>query len=41
MRAAAWRLYFPEVEHNSFRQHKVPLALFFSLGGAQLHGRHH
>jgi LmbE family N-acetylglucosaminyl deacetylase len=29
MRAAAWRLYFPELEREGFKQHKVPLAFFF------------
>ena len=29
MRAAAWRLYFPESSADGFKQHKVPLAFFF------------
>ncbi len=29
MRAAAWRLYFPELEREGFKHHNVPLAFFF------------
>jgi LmbE family N-acetylglucosaminyl deacetylase len=29
MRAAAWRLYFPELERDGFKHHSVPLAFFF------------
>ena len=29
MRAAAWRLYFPELEREGFKQHKVPLVFFY------------
>ncbi len=29
MRAAAWRLYFPELEREGFKHHKVPVAFFF------------
>jgi LmbE family N-acetylglucosaminyl deacetylase len=29
MRAAAWRLYFPELEREGFKAHKVPVAFFF------------
>jgi LmbE family N-acetylglucosaminyl deacetylase len=29
MRAAAWRLYFPELEREGFKHHNVPVAFFF------------
>lgn len=29
MRAAAWRLYFPELEREGFKQHKTPVVFFF------------
>ncbi len=29
MRAAAWRLYFPELERQGFRAHRVPVAYFY------------
>jgi LmbE family N-acetylglucosaminyl deacetylase len=29
MRAAAWRLYFPELEQEGFKQHHVPVAFFY------------
>ena len=29
MRAAAWRLYFPELEREGFKAHKVPVVFFF------------
>jgi len=29
MRAAAWRLYFPELEREGFKQHRTPLAFFY------------
>jgi LmbE family N-acetylglucosaminyl deacetylase len=29
MRAAAWRLYFPELEREGFKHHSVPVAFFF------------
>jgi LmbE family N-acetylglucosaminyl deacetylase len=29
MRAAAWRLYFPELEREGFKQHRVPVVFFF------------
>ena len=29
LRAAAWRLYFPELEREGFRAHRVPLAFFY------------
>lgn len=29
MRAAAWRLYFPELEREGFKAHRVPLAFFY------------
>jgi LmbE family N-acetylglucosaminyl deacetylase len=29
MRAAAWRLYFPELEREGFKHHNVPLVFFF------------
>lgn len=29
MRAAGWRLYFPELEREGFKQHNVPVAFFF------------
>jgi LmbE family N-acetylglucosaminyl deacetylase len=29
MRAAAWRLYFPELEREGFKQHHVPVAYFY------------
>ena len=29
MRAAAWRLYFPELEREGFKQHRVPVAFFY------------
>ncbi|MBI2823167.1 MAG: PIG-L family deacetylase [Planctomycetia bacterium] len=29
MRAAGWRLYFPELEREGFKQHKVPVAFFY------------
>src|SRR5262249_51463180 len=29
MRAAAWRLYFPELERGGFKAHKVPGVFFF------------
>jgi LmbE family N-acetylglucosaminyl deacetylase len=29
MRAAAWRLYFPELEREGYKHHKVPVAFFF------------
>ena len=29
MRAAAWRLYFPELEREGFKHHTVPVAFFF------------
>ncbi len=29
MRAAAWRLYFPELEREGFKHHQVPVAFFF------------
>jgi LmbE family N-acetylglucosaminyl deacetylase len=29
MRAAAWRLYFPELEREGLKAHKVPVAFFF------------
>lgn len=29
MRAAAWRLYFPELERQGFRAHRVPVAFFY------------
>ena len=41
MRAAAWRLYFPELEREGFKHHNVPRGFFLLLEPAQLHGRHH
>lgn len=29
MRAAAWRLYFPELEREGFKHHNVPVAFFY------------
>ena len=40
MRAAAWRLYFPELEREGFKHHQRAGGVLLLLEPAQLHGRH-